>query len=108
MGWEDVMKYREGLSRDCLRPGPRMVLWALATHKNPKSGQCNPSSRVLSRETGLSERQVRKHLRTLEESKWIKTLRTPGRASQHELLFPSRPRLLKERLLAEKRSKTPR
>lgn len=51
--------------------GTRMVAIALADYANTDTGHAWPSIRNLARRTGLSERQVQRHLRVIESDGWI-------------------------------------
>ena len=51
--------------------GTRMVAIALADYANTDTGHAWPSISKLARRTGLSERQVQRHLRVIELDGWI-------------------------------------
>lgn len=52
--------------------GTRMVAIALADYANTDTGEAWPSVRNIARRSGLSERQVQRHLRIIEEDGWIR------------------------------------
>jgi hypothetical protein len=52
--------------------GTRMVAICLADYANSDSGWAWPSVRSMARRTGLSERQVQRHLRIIEADGWIR------------------------------------
>ena len=52
--------------------GTRMVAICVADYANSDSGWAWPSVRNMARRTGLSERQVQRHLRIIEADGWIR------------------------------------
>ena len=52
--------------------GTRMVAICVADYANSDSGWAWPSVRNMARRTGLSERQVQRHLRIIESDGWIR------------------------------------
>lgn len=52
--------------------GTRMVAICVADYANSDSGWAWPSVRSMARRTGLSERQVQRHLRIIEADGWIR------------------------------------
>lgn len=52
--------------------GTRLVAIALADYANTDTGEAWPSVRNIGRRTGLSERQVQRHLRIIEADGWIR------------------------------------
>ncbi len=52
--------------------GTRMVAICVADYANSDSGWAWPSVRSMARRTGLSERQVQRHLRIIEGDGWIR------------------------------------
>ena len=45
----------------------RLLMYTLATYRNRKTAQCNPSASTLAEDIGTSERTVRRWLKQLEE-----------------------------------------
>lgn len=62
--------------------GTRMVAIALGDYANTDTGEAWPSVRNIARRSGLSERQVQRHLRIIEADGWI-TRGSPLRAGRH-------------------------
>lgn len=58
-----------------LTPGEKVVLITLASHRNRKTNQCNPSQKTLSRECGQSVSTINRHLRNLVERNLIRRVR---------------------------------
>ena len=52
--------------------GTRMVAICVADYANSDTGWAWPSVRNMARRTGLSERQVQRHLRIIEADGWIR------------------------------------
>ena len=52
--------------------GTRMVAICVADYANSDTGWAWPSVRSMARRTGLSERQVQRHLRIIEADGWIR------------------------------------
>ena len=52
--------------------GTRLVAICLGDYANSDSGWAWPSIRSISRRTGLSERQVQRHIRIIEADGWIR------------------------------------
>lgn len=64
-------------------PSTRLVAIALAERINPSTRQAWPSLADLSKRTGIAERQVRRHLRVLEDAGWIENHgQRPGAGGQ--------------------------
>lgn len=65
----------------------------LRTYMNAKRDLCWPSIGRISRETGLSEQTVRKHLKSLEDSGWLAIERSEGGHSgttnRYQAVIPS-------------------
>ena len=59
--WIDAIRTAEDLA-----PISRLVCFALSFHMRADGANCHVSERTLSRESGLSERAVRTHLRAVE------------------------------------------
>jgi hypothetical protein len=57
--------------------GTRMVAICVADYANSDTGWAWPSVRNMARRTGLSERQVQRHLRIIEADGWIRQGWTP-------------------------------
>jgi hypothetical protein len=51
--------------------GTRLVAICMGDYANSDTGKAWPSIRSVSRRTGLSERQVQRHLRIIEADGWI-------------------------------------
>ena len=51
--------------------GTRLVAVCLGDYANSDTGRAWPSIRSIARRTGLSERQVQRHLRVIEADGWI-------------------------------------
>jgi hypothetical protein len=49
----------------------RLVALVLSLHMNERGGSCFPTQRTLATESGLSPRQVRRHLKVLAEHQWL-------------------------------------
>jgi hypothetical protein len=64
----------------------------IALHHNVKTSQCNPSLPQLAAGTGMSERNVRRMLRELEETGWLCTDQSLGRHTHSfQLTVPTNP-----------------
>lgn len=59
-----------------LKPGAKMVLWALADRHNPDYG-CFPSQERLAADCEVDPRTVRTHLKTLERAQLIHRVKRP-------------------------------
>ena len=69
---------------------PKTVLAALAGHQNRKTGDCFPSHETLAKDTGYSERTVRRYVSWLRDAGLISTARrfkNDGRVSTHNYSF---------------------
>lgn len=56
------------------------VAFCLVQHVNSKTGQCNPSQRLIQEYCSLKERTVRNSITRLRDAKWLHVYR-PGRGS---------------------------
>jgi DNA-binding MarR family transcriptional regulator len=83
------------LEQSGLRPGTKLVLVYLAHHKNPITGQCNPSQRTLARECEQGVSTVNRHLAILVRRGLIKRVRRydarTGAARSTAYSFPEAP-----------------
>lgn len=75
-----------------LKNGPhaqaeRMVLIAIASFTNSKTGQCNPSVPGIAERAAMTERGVRQILRRLEAAGWLVTLGGGGRHERSTYLI---------------------
>lgn len=61
--------------------GARALYQILLDYLSCRTGQCNPSNRLLARRTGKSERTVRKLIAALRQGGWVNTRQTRGTAS---------------------------
>lgn len=66
-----LFSWRGALIRSELSPNVRYVALVLSMHMNELGGSCYPSQALLAEESGLSERQVRRHLATLRQNGWL-------------------------------------
>lgn len=66
-----LFSWREGILESGLPPTTRHVLLTLSCHMNDLGESCFPSTRLLSHETGLSERAVVTHLRKARDAGWL-------------------------------------
>jgi hypothetical protein len=67
----------------------KIIAAQIAFHLNINSGQCNPSSQRLAKETGLSERHVRRMLAVIERSGLVGIKRSRGHyANSFRLMDP--------------------
>jgi len=74
--------------------GTRMVAIALADYANTDTGEAWPSVRNLARRSGLSPRQVQRHLRVIEADGWIRRGNNkPGRPGTTLWIWNKRIRL---------------
>ena len=64
-----------------LRPGSLGVLMAIAHHANKDSGIAWPGYALLMKHLDIKESALRKHIRALEATGWLVTLRTGSNAS---------------------------
>ena len=65
------LSWREALLESRVGPTTKHILLTLACHMNEFGTGCLPSTRTLSRQTGLSERSVCTHLRAAMKAGWI-------------------------------------
>ncbi len=70
------------------RSGTRNVLWALANRANKDTGLCWPGTKTIAKESGLSQRQVKRHLKTLEGRGLISIKKRTGTTSLYTFLMP--------------------
>ena len=71
-------------------PAGRMVYRALLRYANRKTWSCFPSVKTIVNDTGLSERTVRKQIKTLVEEELI--IKIPRKRENHGLLAVLKPR----------------
>ena len=67
------------------------VYLVLRSHRNQKTGLCNPSQETISQEIGLDPRQVRRHIKTLSDAGILTYLTQTSRQgrSSNKYLFPA-------------------
>lgn len=66
-----IFTWRSAIAVSTLKPTTRLVAFGLGLHFNERGGSAYPSQKTLARETGLSDRAVGIHLRTLIDEGWI-------------------------------------
>jgi hypothetical protein len=66
-----LFTWRSAIVTSDLPPQVRLVALALSLHMNERGGSCFPSQKTLAAETGLGDRQVRRHISTLRKSQWL-------------------------------------
>lgn len=75
---------------DALSCTAKIVAARVALHHNIETGQCNPSLGLLAAGTGMSDRNVRRMLRELEQKGWMRINQSRGRHSHSfEFLSPT-------------------
>ena len=73
-----IIDWLEAIWKTDLPSNSKYVAAYLRTYMNAKRDLCWPSVGRISKETGLSEQTVRRHLRSLEETEWLVIERTLG------------------------------
>ncbi len=63
--------WRTAITESDLKPYTRLVLLTLSLHMNEAGEGAFPSQELLAKETGMSERRVRDHLRNAIEAGWL-------------------------------------
>jgi predicted transcriptional regulator len=76
MEWLDCAAF----DRD-LKPVDFKVAFVVMQYVNEKTGECYPSEKTIARKCGLSERHVRRALKRLCATGWLKRQRRPNTSS---------------------------
>jgi hypothetical protein len=80
------------LNRSGLPPAARCVGFAIAGHRNIKTGRCDPSHARLSTETGFPQRSVERYIAKLRRAGLLAVARGGrGHTSRYRLLWPCCP-----------------
>lgn len=90
-GLSPLFSWRSAIVTSQLPSQARLVALCLSLHMNERGGSCYPSQATLARETGIGERQVRRHLQTLRQEQWIKVTykeRPSGRRAFYAATVP--------------------
>ena len=91
MSLAPLYTWRTAICTSGLDPTTRHVGLTLSLYMNERGGSAFPGALRLAGDTGLTERTVRDHLRSLVESGWLEIL-TPGggrkRANEYAARFP--------------------
>lgn len=65
MSWNDV---KQAFKVEGLKPGEKYVLISIADYRNQETKLCCPGSKSISKKTGYSTRQVKRHIKALGEN----------------------------------------
>lgn len=80
MSNENIALQRAIYAHEGLTSQEKAVALCLIWHRNTLSGKCNPSQATIARETGLSERAVRRAIKGLRDAGTITGRRTQSSA----------------------------
>jgi hypothetical protein len=86
---DDWIKLLLAADGDELSPANKIVGARIAFHHNIETGQCNPSLAQLAAGSGMSDRNVRRMLRELEETGWLGTDSRGRHTHSFELRVPN-------------------
>jgi len=87
-----LFRWRKAIMNSNLPSTQRYVLHVVGFHMNGDGGECFPSTKLLARETGLSERTVVTHLMDARKKGWLRvTERREGKAWKHHSYTPGFP-----------------
>ena len=91
-----IVSLKKAWQQNELKTGEMVTLLALADCHNGKTGQCNPGYEYLTKMTNLSERQVKRIVKRLEDTGLIRVIRTrrkDGLSNSNKYVFqwPNQP-----------------